>query len=107
MGEKELHVFSYENTDEVVAYDLEDAVKVEMEWTGCSREDIVFDGENPFTQRPDDSKLDIRDDEYDSPFTRLPAEAEISQKDGNRIITATCRAWADLNGRGFLCSTEW
>jgi hypothetical protein len=103
-----LHVFSNDQTDFVIAYDEEDALKVDRANSGCSREDICAGEENPFSQEPDDQILAIvfQDDDELLPNI-LPQSAKVEVLDKTHRVSATNRAWADLYGRHWLCSTEY
>lgn len=81
--QRTLHVFT-DGVDSVVAYDADDAAAV---WNEHIGDDYEGDGFEPF---PDDKSLTIdRSDE------------DLGHE------TKTCREWADTEGRGFLCSTEY
>lgn len=88
-GEQTLHVFTgSDGTDTVVAFSADDAWSVWEEHTGEKRGDYT---DVEWIRRQDDHELSI-----------MP-EPEASKDK----TTKTCRQWADDNGRGFLCSTEW
>jgi hypothetical protein len=78
-----LHVFS-DGTDTVVAASLEDALAVWTEHAGEREDDM-----DPFELVPDEKPLTITD------------------ADDGTMETKTAGQWADDNGRGFMCSTEW
>lgn len=95
MSEKQLHVFSDE-FDRVVAYDVDDAWTVWCEFTGGSREDY---DDNAFAKREDEKALKIWCNAAGRP-------CEHGEK-GGAPVERTCREWADREGRGFLCSSEF
>lgn len=107
--ERQLHVFCNDVIEWVVAYDREDAIKVWEETTGEKRSDYVSDNDEGMLFEPcsDDGMLRIcYEDELKS--DHMPADAQIEDRgDGYQHIKATMRAWADANGRGFLCTTEY
>lgn len=85
---KVLHVYKTDE-DTVIAADPADAAAALDEAVGgsaCVAED--------FTAVPDDEPIAVIQDPY------LP-EAEWVR------VTKTAREWADSEGRGLLCSTEW
>lgn len=77
--------------DYVVARDVEDARQALYEHRGGDLDD--YDDE--FTAVADDKPISIYVDEQDC----------ISD-DGN-VLTLTAREWAQREGRGFLCSSEY
>lgn len=83
-------------TDWVIACDEADALAVWCEYTGQARED--YDISEPFEQWPDDRLLSVFTDEHGNICE--PGD------DGGAPMKRTCREWAKLEGRGFLCSTE-
>jgi len=83
---KLLHCFS-NSCDTVVAYDEEDAIMVWEKTTGESWETDYADSDE-WVQESDEEILVIADDYREK-------------------VSHTYREWADLNGRGFLCSSEY
>lgn len=85
-----LHVFSDDDgCDSVVAYSAEDAWAVWQEQTGEKRDDYP---DKRWEQDPDEEPLSILEE----------------TDEGEMVRTTRTRAeWCALNGRGFLCSTEW
>lgn len=96
MGDRQLHVFEM-GPDTVIAYDVEDAWAVWCERLGEKRED--YEPWDEPAQLDDDKPLKIWSD----------SDGVICEpgEDGGAVATRTCREWADREGRGFLCSTEW
>jgi hypothetical protein len=103
---KQLHVFSDNVINWVVAYDPEDAMKAYEETTGQPWKEFE-DDDNEFTQEPDETELTIIEEEMNIPEP-IPTGAVLVKKEGyQQTYQATCRAWADARGRGLLCSTEY
>jgi len=97
----------FENgADTVIAESVEDAWKVWCETTGEDREDYE---DMEWLIKPDDRLITIRYEErvYSDLFDRLPEGGVAKEHEGIEIVTATYGAWANLKGRGWLCSTEW
>jgi len=87
-ADRKLYVFT-NGVDHVVAYDAGDAViALAVEHWG-DIDGAEYDG-GEFTPCDDNALLTINDDDND---------------EGER--TKTMREWADTEGRGFLCSTEY
>ncbi len=85
----ELHVYRNKIVEWVVAASPEDAAKVLLHHHDGSADPEELDLK--FAQEPDDKLLRIV--EYDGP--------------GGDNQTLSCKEWASINGRGFLCSTEF
>lgn len=93
-----LHVFANTVTEWIVAVDPADAVKVWEETVGEG-----YDHEyGEFEQVADDKELTIHDEDesYGVPTGGVLVAPPSTYR-------ATMRAWADLCGRGYLCSTEY
>ncbi len=90
-----LSVWHLDSAYRVVALSADDACAAYRESTGddaiSDRED---DGESMWERCDDGEVLAIIDD----------VELEPEQQ---TTTTKTCGEWAAINGRGFLCSTEW
>ncbi len=86
-----LHVFRMGHTDYVVAHNAEDAWAV-LSQHGYERCDYDDDD---LEECPDSDSINILCD----------AEGHIS--DGGEALRLTHGEWADREGRGFLCSTEF
>jgi hypothetical protein len=101
---KKLHVFANDVVDWVVAESPEDADLIMKEYYGGDYEPEEY-GE--FIQLKDDEEITIlEEDTLISP--QLPDKCTIIEKtEWTRRVKATARAWADCEGRGFLCSTEY
>jgi len=88
--------YCFSHADKVIAEGLDDAWTIWCEHTGESKEDYV---------------------EYDNPrLMRLDEKITIwCEKDGNISepgngaipLSYTVAFWIAMEGRGFLCSTEW
>lgn len=107
--DRQLHVFSNEVTEYIVAYDEQDAGKVWEETTGENLADYIkSEGEGmEFTRCPDDGRLAIKCEDV-LKDDHKPAGAEVIESgDDWETLRATMRAWADVTGRGYLCSTEY
>lgn len=98
-----MHVFKNQVVEWVVAYDLNDAVRVMREYLSQQfplRCDEV-EGQDwswacfNFVQESDRKILTVVDE-------------RLATKSGRpRRLRRSCARWARENGRGFLCSTEW
>lgn len=78
-----LHVYENEVTDWVVTISEEEARKLLLDFFKSDEyEDLEY------TQCPDDQDLTITNDDTGKE-------------------THTCAEWCKMNGKGFLCSTEW
>jgi len=100
-----LHVFTDDYTS-VVAYDIEDAAAVYIEWSGCSKEDIE---DTSFVQVPDRENVTISSypEDFESFKRTRPLLSKIHTDKEIPYITAPAWAWALQNKRGFLCSYEF
>jgi len=79
-----LHVYKNDVIDHVVATSAEEAKGLMCKAFGDVEEHL----ETEYIQVPDDRELTINSDD-----------------DG--LITHTCAEWCKINGKGFLCSTEY
>lgn len=79
----DLHVFENDVIDWIVAESADEARQIAFEHSGKSDEYADLE----YTQCPDDQPLTINED-------------------GNET-TKTCAEWCTINGKGFLCSTEY
>ena len=94
MSEQTLHVFST-GVEWVVAYDIEDAKTIVREVSGLSDADMEFDA---WGQEPDDAYMRIWiDDET----------GEVGEGCGCTLVNGQMNAWAEVFGRGYLCTTEY
>lgn len=95
----------YDNgCDQVVAESIDDAWQVWCETTGEDRADY---DDMEWGEEPDDRLQTIRYEEYADLYSERPEGATIEAKGDIELVTATYGAWAKLNGRGWLCSTEY
>lgn len=85
----ELHVYRNDVIEWYVASSLEDAVAVAREYL--------------------DKTIGLHDDEMDLNLVQEPDNKILSIVDENSDTTKArrCSTWARLNGRGFLCTTEF
>jgi len=91
----------------IVAKSIEDAWLVWCETTGEDRADY---DEMEWGEESSDKRLTIRFEEYANLYSERPDGAIVEEKgdkDDLELVSATFRAWAKLNGRGWLCSTEY
>lgn len=80
-------------TDTVVAYDVDDAKAVFAEYLGCTVEDGDVTDTDPFEPVPHNKPITINFTDAD------PGEPTKQER--------TAAGWAEHEGRGFLCSTEY
>lgn len=89
MTQPELHIYTNEVTDWIIAASEEDANAVLSEHYDLPLEGLREEGLEITAQWPDDKPLSIRDEHTDERKTQLPHE------------------WASQEGRGLLCSNEY
>ena len=103
MENEELHCFENEHTV-VVAANLEEARSKWDEWTFFSPdgldEDDISD-EHEIHQISDDRNINI---EVEDELKNKPDGVVIKD---DSVWTATAKAWAQSQGKGFLCSSEY
>lgn len=99
-----LHVF-FNDTDWVVAADVQDAIAVWEEAVGDTWAD--YGDADDWRQLGPDDELRIWYEETDFNPDEQPEGAKIVKRDHRIAAICTAAAWAAHNGRGFLCSTEW
>lgn len=98
----DLHVYANDVVEWYVAESEDEVWKLWLEQTGEKRDDYE---DMTFDECPDDNLLKIfYEDESDIP-NPLPNGAYVDHE--NHRVVATHSAWAKLNGKGFLCSTEY
>ncbi|MHA2064112.1 MAG: hypothetical protein ACXABY_07000 [Candidatus Thorarchaeota archaeon] len=85
-----LHVF-HNDVEWVVAESVEDAPKAMFDTVGAT----YLDDDLEWRQLDDDAEIRIWHDEL----------GRVS--DGGILVLGTAKVWAEANGRGFLCSTEF
>ena len=98
-----------------VAETRDDLARAYEEHYGDTMEDMTGDPEeiNEWREIPADEVVTIFWPLDDLKDKSLPEAAESWRLDETRNadwshkIRASASAWADFNGRGFLCSTEW
>jgi hypothetical protein len=79
-----LHVYENDVIDYVVATSVEEA----KELMSKAFDDVEEYLETEYIQVPDDKELTINSDD-------------------EGLLTHTCAEWCKINGKGFLCSTEY
>lgn len=102
----DLHMFGNE-TDRVIAHNLEDAIEEWEQTTGESWSEYA--DEDEWEQVPDNEKVAlILVDEKEVLPEYCPVGAVVEWANHWPKITATARAWCDHIGRReFFSSTEW
>jgi len=80
-----------DGTDTIIAEGIDDAWKVWEKHCGEKREDYEPGSGNFWEELSDETELSIHDDDHPLPNPQKK----------------TCAEWIKINGRGFLCSTEW
>jgi hypothetical protein len=101
----QLHVFANDVTEWVVAYNHKDAVKVWEETVGETYIPDEYGGD--FSMVDDEAELTIDEEETIEPRP-IPAGAVLVENlEHSKVYRATMRAWADVRGRCYLCSTEY
>ena len=96
-----LSVWHDKDGEWVVAESAEDAVLAYNQYIGNSKND---DGAPPeeWHALPDDKPLPVvYEDEHDMPACATDEERQALE------IVRTCAEWVAINGRGYLCSTEY
>ena len=100
-----LHVYT-NDTDTVIAADLDDVRAIVEAQIGCTLEAEGWSLDD-WRQVPDDKPLTIVDNEGD---LAKRGETIIPPPPGLDVyprVTKTCAEWVASDGRGFLCSTEF
>lgn len=104
MSSEKMHVWTLEHGEEyVVAVDATDALDVYAEHIGEGVEQLL--GYSPHISRVDDDvELQrIHDDAVDVPVWC----SDVDNSNGQHMVTATAREWADNEGRGHLFGRNW
>lgn len=108
--ERQLRAFQ-NDTDTVVAYDLEDLLAFYTQDFGLSADEVELDG---YRELPPDTLVSITwpKDDWQDRQERRPQRAVIQpaeERYGCEFVkvTAPVSAWIVAEGRGVLCSTEW
>lgn len=105
---KELHVFT-DGTYWYVGRDISHVLDLYEHHNGHSYSDeCMLDGQDAsdyWGVLPDDNMLNIQYEQRDD--ADLPSRSRLIEEHPYWSVTATCRDWADVNGAGMLCSTEW
>ena len=100
----QLKVFA-NDTDWYVATDLDDAIK---QWEKDSGEKIEDYDRDDWDECDLNVTFKINSEAHISEEIVGPLGCTIEREpSGNAIITASLSAWAEHNGRGLLCSTEY
>lgn len=106
-----MKAFTNDN-DTFVAEDKEDLVKVLKEHYGDPDYIEIYDEGKYWTQLQDSDILVIfwYIDAWDSGLDKkYPGTATVERLEGKGVVKVSARIgdWITVNGRGFLCSTEW
>jgi hypothetical protein len=104
-SKRQLHVFENEVPESIIAYDVEDAIKVWEETIGEKYNIEESGGE--FEQVSDDRQYTLYEEETINPEPIPEGAVLVSSSEFSYTYKATCRAWADARGRCYLGSAEY
>jgi hypothetical protein len=101
-AERALRVFQCDGqTDWVVAYDAEDAALVWLQHNG-------YETPASFAEANEKYGWELPSfEEYTKPGLTIMCDADGDPSDEGANVTRTPAEWAEREGRGFLCSTEF
>lgn len=103
---KKLHVY-YDGFDYVIGWSKEDASAVWKSWT----DDNHSDSEYPWERLPGNKEIGVGYmEKNDLPAAIIGKEKRIEfhkDQEFQYRVWATCAAWCEAVGRGWLCTENW